>query len=304
MDISFMRSQYPADAAGPVDLVVGGPRVAADLGVGEVDTYSFEAPAAATHIITTIGSTDTVVTLHGPGDPGTVMAWDDDRGAGHNAAHRAQAAARDVLALRAAQGPGRRRRVRDRRQDPQALSAAASRDSAQEVMYRDASRWHSSAEPRAQPRSTRCVPRWPRSARPSSSTARWRRNSESRLRPLDGDPTPDPHVEKLSAKVAELDARVTAVSTELANQLTELGHDIDSLGARPPADAIGRPPPSASSATGRCASPTNRPATRWPSARTSPASPTSSSARADHPPASSRSKAWSINALAASTFSW
>ncbi len=85
MDISFMRSQYPADATGPVDLVVGGPRVAADLGGGEVDTYCFEAPAAATHIITTIGSTDTVVTLHGPGDPGIVMAWDDDRGAGHNA---------------------------------------------------------------------------------------------------------------------------------------------------------------------------------------------------------------------------
>ena len=59
---------------------------------------------------------------------------------------------------------------------------------------------------------------------------------ESRLRSLDGEPSPDPHVEKLSAKVAELDARVTAVSTELANQLTELGHDIDSLGARPPAD--------------------------------------------------------------------
>ena len=26
-----------------------------------------------------------MVTLHGPGDPGAVVAWDDDRGAGHNA---------------------------------------------------------------------------------------------------------------------------------------------------------------------------------------------------------------------------
>ena len=59
---------------------------------------------------------------------------------------------------------------------------------------------------------------------------------ESRLRSLNGERPLDPRVEKLSAKVAELDSRVTAVSTELANQLTELGHDIDFLGARPPAD--------------------------------------------------------------------
>jgi predicted RNase H-like nuclease (RuvC/YqgF family) len=59
---------------------------------------------------------------------------------------------------------------------------------------------------------------------------------ESRLRSFDGEPKRDPRLEKLSTTVAELDARVTAVSTELANQLTELGRDIDSLGARPPAD--------------------------------------------------------------------
>ena len=31
------------------------------------------------------GATDTVLTLHGPNDPGTVVAWDDDRGRGANA---------------------------------------------------------------------------------------------------------------------------------------------------------------------------------------------------------------------------
>ena len=61
---------------------------------------------------------------------------------------------------------------------------------------------------------------------------------EGRVRSLDSRPAPapDPRFEQLAAKLAELDARVTAVSTELANQLTELGHDIDALGARPPGD--------------------------------------------------------------------
>ena len=45
-------------------------------------------------------------------------------------------------------------------------------------------------------------------------------------------------VEQLAAEVAALDARVTSVSTELANQLTELGHDIDALNARPPGDGV------------------------------------------------------------------
>ncbi len=37
----------------------------------------------------------------------------------------------------------------------------------------------------------------------------------------------------LHDKLAALDDRITAVSTELANQLTELGHDIDALNAVP-----------------------------------------------------------------------
>jgi hypothetical protein len=46
----------------------------------------------------------------------------------------------------------------------------------------------------------------------------------------------DASAKVLQDKLAALDDRVTAVSTELANQLSELGHDIDALGARP-ADA-------------------------------------------------------------------
>lgn len=41
----------------------------------------------------------------------------------------------------------------------------------------------------------------------------------------------------LHDKLAALDDRITAVSTELANQLTELGHDIDALNAKP-ADGV------------------------------------------------------------------
>jgi hypothetical protein len=45
-------------------------------------------------------------------------------------------------------------------------------------------------------------------------------------------------IEKLAGELAALDARVTSVSTELANQLTELGHDIDALDARPAGDGV------------------------------------------------------------------
>jgi hypothetical protein len=85
-DAEFMRRQYPRGASGPVALAVDGPRTSADLSVsGEVDTYHFEVAAAARHIMTTEGPSDTVLTLHGPNDAGAVLAWDDDRGKGLNA---------------------------------------------------------------------------------------------------------------------------------------------------------------------------------------------------------------------------
>jgi len=85
-DVDFMKRQYPKNSPGTVELTVGGPRTSADLSVGgEVDTYHFQVPAAATHVMTTEGPSDTVLTLHGPNDPGAVLAWDDDRGKGRNA---------------------------------------------------------------------------------------------------------------------------------------------------------------------------------------------------------------------------
>lgn len=86
IDEEFMRRQYPAGSSGQQELEPNGPRVAADLASsGEVDTYHFSVATAATHIMTTQGPSDTVLTLHGPNDPGAVLTWDDDRGQGANA---------------------------------------------------------------------------------------------------------------------------------------------------------------------------------------------------------------------------
>ena len=81
---------------------VNGDRAEADLATsGEVDTYHFEVASAATHIMTTEGPSDTVLTSHGSADPGAVLAWDDDRGSARQRPHRAKATAGRVLAVRA-----------------------------------------------------------------------------------------------------------------------------------------------------------------------------------------------------------
>jgi matrixin len=86
IDIEYMRRQYPRSTLTNVELAVGGARTSAELAVaGEVDTYHFDAAKAASYIMNTEGSTDTVLTLHGPNDAGVVLAWDDDRGQGKNA---------------------------------------------------------------------------------------------------------------------------------------------------------------------------------------------------------------------------
>jgi hypothetical protein len=86
LDREFMRRQYPKGTPGTQEVEPNGPAVESDLSVsGEVDTYHFEVPAPALHVMTTTGPSDTVLTLHGPSDPGAVLAFDDDRGIGANA---------------------------------------------------------------------------------------------------------------------------------------------------------------------------------------------------------------------------
>ena len=57
-----------------------GKRISADLATaGEVDEFHFGVASAPPHHEHG-GPTDTVLTLHGPGDRGAVLTWDDDRG--------------------------------------------------------------------------------------------------------------------------------------------------------------------------------------------------------------------------------
>ena len=84
-DVTFMKRQYPKAAPAMTEITVGTP-VSADLAAaGEVDNYHLPITTAATYIMTTEGGTDTVLALHGPNDPGALLAWDDDRGKGANA---------------------------------------------------------------------------------------------------------------------------------------------------------------------------------------------------------------------------
>jgi hypothetical protein len=59
---------------------------------------------------------------------------------------------------------------------------------------------------------------------------------EALERQAEREPPPDPgrRLDELASKLADLDARVTSVSTELANQIAELGSDLDALDQRPP----------------------------------------------------------------------
>jgi hypothetical protein len=85
MDVEFMKRQYPKNSPAMTELAIG-EKVSADLATaGEVDDYHFTVSTAGTYIMSTEGPTDTVLTLHGPGDRGAVLTWDDDRGKGANA---------------------------------------------------------------------------------------------------------------------------------------------------------------------------------------------------------------------------
>ena len=80
LDTEFMKRQYPKAAPAMTELRPG-QRLSADLATaGEVDEYHFTVATAATYIMNTEGATDTVLALHGPGDPGALLTWDDDRG--------------------------------------------------------------------------------------------------------------------------------------------------------------------------------------------------------------------------------
>lgn len=85
-DKSFIRSRYPFDEKPIAELTVGGAPVDTDIGTaGEVDWYRFVVDKAGRFVIKTSGKTDVVMSLHGPGNQTSLIAFDDDSGVGLNA---------------------------------------------------------------------------------------------------------------------------------------------------------------------------------------------------------------------------
>jgi hypothetical protein len=88
VDKAFIESEkaYPGRKSAPVPLAVGADPVAAEISKpGEEDLFQFVAAREGRHVIETQGATDVVVRLFGPNDATTVVAEDDDGGAGTNA---------------------------------------------------------------------------------------------------------------------------------------------------------------------------------------------------------------------------
>lgn len=84
--LGYTYDDDPAPGGTVVDLTVGAPPRAADIGaVGEIDVYRFVAATAGEYVIETGGPTDVVMTLLGPNDPTAAITEDDDGGQDRNA---------------------------------------------------------------------------------------------------------------------------------------------------------------------------------------------------------------------------
>lgn len=84
-DKSFIRSRYPAQEKETVELTPGTPCDGAIGAAGEVDWFHFVVAEPGAYRVGTSGSTDTVVSLHGPSSRTALVAADDDSGPGLNA---------------------------------------------------------------------------------------------------------------------------------------------------------------------------------------------------------------------------
>jgi hypothetical protein len=84
-DKSFIRSRYPAAEKVIVELTPGTACEGAIGAAGEVDWFHFAVGDAGAYRVGTSGSTDTVVSLHGPSSQTALIAADDDSGPGLNA---------------------------------------------------------------------------------------------------------------------------------------------------------------------------------------------------------------------------
>ena len=85
-DKTFIRSQYPAQPKPVTRLKIGASPVSGSIGThGEVDRYTFRVGKAGHFVLQTLGRTNVVMSLHGPNSDTSLIAADDDSGAGSNA---------------------------------------------------------------------------------------------------------------------------------------------------------------------------------------------------------------------------
>jgi hypothetical protein len=76
---------YPRAEVSIVQLQINGPAAAAKIGVpGEEDIFKFKVNQAGRHVVETLGDTDVVMKLFGPGNQTSLIAEDDDAGIGFN----------------------------------------------------------------------------------------------------------------------------------------------------------------------------------------------------------------------------
>ena len=84
-DKSFIRSRYPKEEKPIVEVTVGKASDGLIGRAGEADWYRFVVGSPGVYRIGTSGSSDTVMTLHGPESQAAIIAADDDSGPGLNA---------------------------------------------------------------------------------------------------------------------------------------------------------------------------------------------------------------------------
>ena len=85
-DKEFIATIYPGRIPSQQGLVLDGGPLEAGIGAhGEVDSYVVAVPEYDVYTFLTEGPTDLVMSLYGPGDPGSFVGEDDDSGPGLNA---------------------------------------------------------------------------------------------------------------------------------------------------------------------------------------------------------------------------
>ncbi|HYU49415.1 MAG TPA: hypothetical protein VEO91_05730 [Candidatus Limnocylindria bacterium] len=86
LDKSFIASRYPFQEKQIIPLTLRGSPAQGEISTpGEIDWFRFTVRKTRRYVLQTIGTTDTVMSLHGPNTQAALVAADDDSGPGLNA---------------------------------------------------------------------------------------------------------------------------------------------------------------------------------------------------------------------------